>query len=190
MPSSCSKKSATQVHSESSSQTPENTDFSAFISSPGTINIVDFTATWCGPCQQLKPVLDSIAKEHSGTVQLRAIDIDKEKSLAAQKGVGGIPDVRFYINGKEVDKFMGAYPKEHIDGIIAKLVKNHAEELKQNTNTTATPAAPIQPISAPAAPAAPTSPVAPNSPTAPAAPAQPTIQPSKGNSLPPGMSKG
>ena len=153
MPSSCSKKdeNSNKPKSPAKPNSPASSDsaassthalkadeFSTFIANPGTINVVDFSATWCGPCQQLKPVLASIAKEHTDTIRLSVVDIDTEKSLAAEKGVSGIPDVRFYVNGKEVEKFKGAVPKEQIDQIIAGLLKKHAEELKQPATTPTT----------------------------------------------------
>lgn len=98
--------------------------FRAFIEKPGTLNIVDYSATWCGPCQQLKPVLAQIAEEHSDIVSLGMVDVDDDKSLASQQGVQGIPDVRFYINGKMVDKFTGAAPKEYIEQLIEKHSKH------------------------------------------------------------------
>lgn len=217
MLSSCSKKEKAAGPPSSSSHDLAAADFNTFIATPGMLNIVDFSATWCPPCKQLKPVLHGIADEHSDTVKLGVIDVDQAKSLAAQQGVQGIPDVRFYINGKQVDKFTGAAPKEHIEQIIANLLARHKQELSQTEETTSSTTAEnmvkpiIQPkvevphpdlVAPPASTPAPSTPApstpAPSTPApakpgttpAPAAPAQPTIQPAKGNQLPPGMSKG
>ncbi len=206
MLSSCTKKEKA-AGSPASSHDLAAADFHSFIATPGKLNIVDFSATWCPPCKQLKPVLHGIADKHSDTVKLGIIDVDQAKSLAAQQGVQGIPDVRFYINGKQVDKFTGAAPKEHIEQIIAHLLAKHKQELSQ-TEETASPSAkedPVKPIIQPKveaphpdlvapptstpAPSAP-APTTPDTTPAPTAPAQPTIIPSKGNQLPPGMSKG
>ncbi len=189
MLSSCSKKSVSKTASTSSSHTLKATDFTTFIANPGTINIVDFSATWCGPCQQLKPILASIANEHSDTVRLGIVDVDTEKDLAAQIGVRGIPDVRFYVNGKEVEKFTGGVPKKHIEQIIAKYSNSLTTPSPDITTPIppAQPGAPAQP-SGPAQPSAPAQPNAPAQPGSPAAPT-PTILPSNGNPLPPGMSK-
>lgn len=198
--SSCSKKAA----SSSSAYALKTADFPAFIANPGTLNIVDFSATWCPPCQQLKPVLESLAKEHSDTVRLGIVDVDDEKSLAAQQGVRGIPDVRFYIDGNLVDKFTGSAPKEHIEQLIAKHSKNlipiEAEvtppDLPAQPVPPAQPNTPEQPSSpAPDPTIQPTQPSAPAQPNPPTqtpsspAPTAPTIIPSKENPLPPGMSK-
>jgi thioredoxin 1 len=201
--SSCSKKAA----SSPSAHDLAAANFHSFIATPGTINIVDFSATWCPPCKQLKPVLSGIADENSATVKLGIIDVDQAKNLAAQQGVQGIPDVRFYINGKQVEKFTGAAPKQHIEQMISQLLSKHEQELKQNQGTETPPVSPevatpiIQPNEAPhpdlvpqpprtPAPTAPRTPTTPSTTPAPTTPVQPTIQPSKGNQLPPGMSKG
>ncbi|MES2981453.1 MAG: thioredoxin domain-containing protein [Verrucomicrobiota bacterium] len=190
--SSCSKKAAP---ASTSSHGLKTADFPAFIANPGTLNIVDFSATWCPPCQQLKPVLASIADEYSDTVRLGVVDVDTENSLAAQQGVRGIPDVRFFIDGKQVDKFSGAVPKEHIEQLIAK----HSKKLIPADTGKTTPPSTSEEPTAPAAPVSPEQPaVAPPHPdlvapppqsSAPAASSNPTIIPTKENPLPPGMSK-
>lgn len=188
---SCSKKSTPS----NSSHALKTADFPAFIANPGTINIVDFSATWCPPCQQLKPVLASIADEYSDTVRLGVVDVDTENSLAAQQGVRGIPDVRFYIDGKLVDKFSGAAPKKDIEKMIVKHSKNLTPANAEKITPPSIPAEPIapEPPSSPAQPAvAPPHPdlvPPPSESPAPAAPPNPTIIPSKENPLPPGMSK-
>lgn len=172
-----------------SGSTSANGDFDSFISSPGTINIVDFSATWCPPCQQLKPVLYKIAEEKSSKVKLKVIDVDQHQQLAGQHGVSGIPDVRFFINGKQVDKFAGAAPKEHIEQMISDILTKHAKQLSAGADATAAPdaVAPPHPELTPTPAAPPTQPTTPATPTT---PAEPSIKPSKGIQLPPGMSKG
>lgn len=160
---SCSKKSA----STSSAYALKTEEFPAFIANTGTLNIVDFSATWCPPCQQLKPILIGLAEKHSDNVRLGIVDVDTEKNLATQQAVRGLPDVRFYINGNLVDKFSGAAPKQHIEQLIAKHTKNLTPvETDVGTATTDSSAQP----------------------TSPAQPA-PAIQPTNENPLPPGMSK-
>jgi thioredoxin len=177
-----------------SGSTSATSDFDSFIASPGTINIVDFSATWCPPCQQLKPVLYKIAEEKSSKVKLKVIDVDQHQQLAAQHGVSGIPDVRFFVNGKQVDKFSGAAPKEHIEQMISDILTKHAKQLSAGANAAPDAApdavAPPHPELVPTPASPPTQ--SPNSttPATPTTPAEPTIKPSKGNQLPPGMSKG
>lgn len=94
-------------------------EFHSFISQPGTLNIVDFHADWCGPCRTLGPVLEQVVRDHADLVQLRKVDVDAQQELASQQGVRSIPDVRFYIDGKLVHKFTGAYPKQQIEDMVA-----------------------------------------------------------------------
>lgn len=185
---SCGKKPT----SSPSSHALAEEDFPSFIANPGTINIVDFSASWCGPCQQLKPVLSAVADDYSDDVQLGIVDVDEAKTLASRRGVRGIPDVRFFINGKQVEQFTGAAPKEHIEQIIGQLIAKHGAELESTQKTepsAATPATPTPEIQ-PVEPSPPAPPTLPTTTPEPAPATNPTIQPAKENPLPPGMSRG
>ena len=107
-------------------------EFQSFTSQPGTLNIVDFHADWCGPCKRLGPILADIASENTEIVRLRKVDIDAEGELAAQQGVRSIPDVRFYIDGKMVDKFVGAYPRERIE----RMIETHQQSITKHAGKT------------------------------------------------------
>jgi thioredoxin 1 len=70
-----------------------------------------FTATWCGPCKAFKPVMNEVAGEgHS----VEFIDVDEQQNIAVQYGVRSIPTVVIEENGNEVDRFIGALPKQTI----------------------------------------------------------------------------
>ncbi|WP_457641610.1 thioredoxin [Persephonella sp.] len=92
--------------------------------------VVDFWAPWCGPCQMLKPILERLAKEYDFV--LAKINTDENNYIAHQFGVSGIPDVRIIINGKEVDRFVGAVPEAKIRELLSKYIKSdidkHLEE--------------------------------------------------------------
>ena len=88
--------------------------------------VVDFWAPWCGPCQILKPVLEKLAKEYGFT--LAKVNTDENQSIAFQYGVSGIPDVRIFVDGKEVDKFVGALPEPQIRQILEKYIKTDIDE--------------------------------------------------------------
>lgn len=113
--------------------------------------IVDFYADWCPPCRKIGPVLESIAQAGKGRILLGKLNVDapEAKALCAKLGVSGIPDVRFYRDGKEVDRVVGfpgdAALTKKIDAQLAKLDK--PKEAKEG----ATPA-PAQPAVAPIAP--------------------------------------
>ncbi len=75
--------------------------------------LVDFWAEWCGPCKMLGPVIEEIGEEEKG-FKVGKVDITTEKELAQQFGVMSIPTLVLFKDGKEVDRLIGAYPKEAI----------------------------------------------------------------------------
>lgn len=83
--------------------------------------IVDFWATWCGPCRQLTPALEKAVTAAKGAVRLVKIDVDKNPVYAGQLRVQSIPAVFAFVDGKPVDGFMGALPDSQIQTFIQKL---------------------------------------------------------------------
>jgi len=83
--------------------------------------IVDFWATWCGPCRQLGPALEKAVLAAKGKVRMVKIDVDKNQQLAAQMRVQSIPAVFAFVNGQPVDGFMGALPESQIKQFIDRL---------------------------------------------------------------------
>jgi putative thioredoxin len=84
--------------------------------------IVDFWATWCGPCRQLTPALEKAVLAAKGAVKLVKIDVDKNPAYAGQLRVQSIPTVYAFSQGRPVDGFMGAVPESQIKAFIDKLV--------------------------------------------------------------------
>ncbi len=80
--------------------------------------IVDFFATWCGPCQMFLPVFDKVATEVEGA-KLVKVDIDNDNLLAMENKVNGVPTIIAYKNGKEVGRFSGFRPPEDLKNFIA-----------------------------------------------------------------------
>lgn len=70
--------------------------------------IVDFWASWCGPCMMLGPVLEKVAEDHEGKVVLVKVNVDEYQENARELGVSSIPDVRLFRDGKAVAGFVGA----------------------------------------------------------------------------------
>ena len=76
--------------------------------------VVDFYATWCGPCKKLSPTLDEVSEEFAGQVNIVKVDVDESEDLALNYGIRSVPTVLFFKNGQQVDKFVGALPKSEI----------------------------------------------------------------------------
>ncbi len=87
------------------------------------IVVVDFWATWCGPCKQLTPVLEKVVRSYKGAVRLAKIDIDKNPQIAQQMQIQSVPAVFAFFRGQPVDGFMGALPESQIKSWIDRLVK-------------------------------------------------------------------
>lgn len=104
----------------------EAQSYDAAVSAPGKLVLVDFWASWCGPCRALAPVLDQIAEEQADTVQICKVSLDSDTNLPlAQKlGVSSIPALFLYKNGAVVDKMVGAPPNAKAQ--ISALLKRHA----------------------------------------------------------------
>jgi thioredoxin 1 len=72
--------------------------------------VIDFGATWCGPCQALAPAIDRLAAEYAGRVLIAKVDVEEEPDLAASFDVMSVPTIIFFKDGKKVDQIQGNFP--------------------------------------------------------------------------------
>jgi len=76
--------------------------------------LVDFWAIWCTPCSMVTPVLEEVAKEYEGQVNVGKVNVDNELKIANEFVIQNIPTIIIFKQGKEVERIIGAVPKEHI----------------------------------------------------------------------------
>lgn len=86
------------------------------------IAVLDFSATWCGPCQMLAPVLHELADEMAGKAAFYGIDVDENRSLALEYGVSSIPCLVVLKNGKEAGRSVGFLPKQALQDMLDKYI--------------------------------------------------------------------
>ena len=84
--------------------------------------IVDFWATWCGPCKQLTPLLEKIVNNKNGKVLLAKVNVDENQGIAKQLNIQSIPTIYGFVDGKPIDAFQGAQPESKIETMINKLI--------------------------------------------------------------------
>jgi putative thioredoxin len=86
--------------------------------------LVDFWASWCGPCKHLTPILEKAVKAAKGKVKLAKMDIDKHPDIPGQMGIQSIPAVIAFSNGQPVDGFMGALPESQVMQFLERVTKS------------------------------------------------------------------
>lgn len=85
--------------------------------------IIDFYATWCGPCKRVAPIFDELAKEYDGKLTIYKVDTDKEQELAAVFGIQSIPSILFVPMEGQPQMYQGAFPKEQYEKLINEALK-------------------------------------------------------------------
>ena len=81
--------------------------------------LVDFWATWCGPCRMLAPTIEKIAEEQEGKIKVGKIDVDEEPELATKYGIASIPTLMVFKSGVVVKSSVGVQPKAAIEAMFA-----------------------------------------------------------------------
>jgi thioredoxin 1 len=80
--------------------------------------LVDFTATWCGPCRQVAPLVDQVADEYEGKLKVTKLDIDDAPATAQKYGIRGVPTLYVFKGGEVVAQQVGAVPKNVIQQLV------------------------------------------------------------------------
>ena len=76
--------------------------------------LVDFWATWCGPCKMIAPTIEELASDYDGKARIGKVDIDQNQEVAMQHGIQAIPTILVFKGGKVVQRFQGVSPKEKL----------------------------------------------------------------------------
>jgi thioredoxin 1 len=82
--------------------------------------LVDFWATWCGPCKMIAPVVEELANELSGKLKVGKVDVDNNQQIAMQFGIRSIPTLLIFKGGRVVDQLVGAIPKNTLVDKLSK----------------------------------------------------------------------
>jgi len=84
--------------------------------------MVDFWATWCGPCYIVAPIVEELAREYAGKVKIAKMDVDQNRYTPSRYGIRSIPTLILFKNGKVVQTIIGAHPRSIIEEEIKKLI--------------------------------------------------------------------
>ncbi|HEU4699475.1 MAG TPA: thioredoxin [Gemmatimonadales bacterium] len=93
-------------------------NFTSEIEQSNGLVLVDFWATWCGPCQAIAPILEQIASDYNGQLKVGKVDVDANQRTAMRYNVRSIPSILFFKNGRHVDTVVGSVPRATLEGKI------------------------------------------------------------------------
>jgi thioredoxin 1 len=98
-----------------------DSNFQSTVLESDKLTVVDFWAEWCGPCRAIGPVIEELAKEYNGKINVGKLNVDHNPNVSINYGITSIPAILFIKNGKVVDKQIGAVPKS----VLEKKIQAH-----------------------------------------------------------------
>lgn len=104
-----------------STVTVTDATFAAEVEQTKGLTVVDFWATWCGPCRVLSPILEQLATERAGELKVVKVDVDENQRTAARFNIRSMPTLLFFKDGQPVGQIIGAVPRAHIESALAQL---------------------------------------------------------------------
>ena len=84
--------------------------------------LIDFWASWCGPCKMINPLIDQLAEEYAGRIKIGKVNVDEENALAERHGIISIPTLVVYKDGAQAAQKVGAAPKHDIEALFKNLI--------------------------------------------------------------------
>lgn len=85
--------------------------------------LVDFWASWCGPCKMLTPIVSQLAEEYNGRVKVCKVNVDEQSELAAKNAIVSIPTVMIFVGGKQINKLVGVHSFDEYADILDEILQ-------------------------------------------------------------------
>lgn len=100
-----------------------DSNFESTVLQSDKLTVVDFWAEWCGPCRAIGPVIEELAKDYDGKINVGKVNVDSNPNLSVNYGITSIPAILFIKGGQVVDKQIGAVPKTVLDKKIKAIIE-------------------------------------------------------------------